>query len=279
MSSYYQLTVGWTSAPVYLRLAKALGIELDAAIGRYVRMIDHVLREAPDGSTADLDPRDLAALMGWDGDPGVLVETLKSVGVVTASGALADSDRMTKGYKAAEAARQRREVKKLNGGGATSATVGDASRRSATRRGSSIERTNERTNEHRDSSEPVSDRSKPAAPELLNLTSDEVEKPILTFPAVGKGASTWNLTETIRQELAEAFPGVDVVGEAKKARAWIVANPTKRKTAKGYRAFLTRWIAKANDSGRTSQPPPSPPPPTGLNFGARPKGGCDDAAA
>lgn len=122
--------------------------------------------------------------------------------------------------------------------------------------------------------------SKPAPLALVPIEPQPTAEVLLTFPAVGKGAKTWSFTEPQRRELAEAFPSLDVLAEARKALAWINANPSKRKTASGYLRFLTSWLSRANDVGRPGprQPPP-PDVPVGLHFGRRPKGGDDGSAA
>lgn len=47
---------------------------------------------------------------------------------------------------------------------------------------------------------------------------------------------------------SDAHPGVDLLAEAKKARAWELANPAK--TKRSVRPFLTRWWGRAQDSGK-----------------------------
>jgi hypothetical protein len=82
----------------------------------------------------------------------------------------------------------------------------------------------------------------------------EPPKPILQIPTKGK-PDRFDVTEEMIKEWVESFPGLDVLGQLKRARQWCVDNPTKRKTARGARAFLGRWLGKANDQGRFPQPP------------------------
>lgn len=70
---------------------------------------------------------------------------------------------------------------------------------------------------------------------------------VLTYPIVGKGPKTWPLTGAKVREYAEAFPGVDVVAECRKALLWCRDNPTKRKTARGMPRLLAGWLGKAQD--------------------------------
>jgi len=68
----------------------------------------------------------------------------------------------------------------------------------------------------------------------------------LTFPCQGR-IKEWRMTDEVYAALMEAFPGVDIVGEIRKAYAWTVSNPAKRKTAKGMAKFLFNWIARCVD--------------------------------
>lgn len=73
---------------------------------------------------------------------------------------------------------------------------------------------------------------------------------LVTFPCSGK-PDVWDMTEEHRSEWAAAYPGVDVLGEARKALAWIHANPTKSKTARGMAKFLLGWMGRAQNSSGT----------------------------
>ncbi len=75
-------------------------------------------------------------------------------------------------------------------------------------------------------------------------------KAIMVFPTVGKGGSTWPLLDAKLEEYRQSFPGVDVLSELRKALQWCRDNPAKRKTFSGIPAFLGRWLARAQNSGR-----------------------------
>ncbi len=49
----------------------------------------------------------------------------------------------------------------------------------------------------------------------------------------------------------ESFPGVDIAREIKKAHAWEVANPRRRKTSRGRPRYLYQWLERAQNRGRT----------------------------
>jgi hypothetical protein len=71
------------------------------------------------------------------------------------------------------------------------------------------------------------------------------------FPVIAQRGSPriWTLSDALVSELAEAFVGVDVRAESRRAHAWIKANPGRRKTAKGMRRFITGWIERSQNRG------------------------------
>ena len=81
---------------------------------------------------------------------------------------------------------------------------------------------------------------------------------LLDFVTRGKTKS-WVLTKPEADRLGEAFPDLDIIAVAKKAKAWIAANPANMKTSKGMSAFLYRWIAREQDGrpGRQAAPAPA----------------------
>lgn len=81
------------------------------------------------------------------------------------------------------------------------------------------------------------------------------EPALLEFPIVGKTPGPWPLTKPFVDDLAAAFPGVDVMAEARKALVWLNANPTKRKTFAGAGRFLVGWVSRSVNSGRAARAP------------------------
>jgi hypothetical protein len=73
----------------------------------------------------------------------------------------------------------------------------------------------------------------------------------LVFPCSGQPAE-WPLVQSHIDRLGELYPAVDVPAECRKALAWIEANPTKRKTARGMKRFLNGWMSRCQDRGGSS---------------------------
>jgi hypothetical protein len=91
-----------------------------------------------------------------------------------------------------------------------------------------------------DSSAPPRD-AKPSSPVLL------------TFPTIGSGTKTWDLTEVQVTDWSKAFPGLDILGECRKALAWVQAKQ-QPKTAKGMPLFLVNWFNRSVQRGGNSRP-------------------------
>ena len=72
------------------------------------------------------------------------------------------------------------------------------------------------------------------------------EPAVIVFPCNGD-QSEWPLVQSQIDKWAALYQGVDILGEMKKALAWVEANG--RKTARGMPRFCVAWLAKANDRG------------------------------
>jgi hypothetical protein len=82
---------------------------------------------------------------------------------------------------------------------------------------------------------------------------------VIQFPCTGKGPNLVPITQEQFQEWQKDFPGVDVPQELRSMRAWLMANPTKRKTARGIPAFVVRWLAKEQNNPKGRAAPPDRP--------------------
>ena len=82
------------------------------------------------------------------------------------------------------------------------------------------------------------------------------EAPILEFPCAGK-LKVWHLFQSKVEEWSEAYPGVDVMLECRKALQWVRDNPSRMKTSGGMPKFLNSWLARSQNQGggaRNQQP-------------------------
>lgn len=62
--------------------------------------------------------------------------------------------------------------------------------------------------------------------------------------------------ETQLPEYKALYPAVDVMGELRKMRGWLLANKANRKTAGGIERFIANWLAKEQDRARIATTAP-----------------------
>jgi hypothetical protein len=72
--------------------------------------------------------------------------------------------------------------------------------------------------------------------------------PVLTLPCVGTDAKEYPVSEAEVAGWREAFPGVEVVAEIRKAKAWLLADPVRRKTYRGMPRFLVGWLSRTQNA-------------------------------
>jgi len=91
-----------------------------------------------------------------------------------------------------------------------------------------------------------------------SLSKKQKQKPIArsvppdelagTLPLVD--GSDFQISKDQVSEWTEAFPGIDVKAQLKQAKAWLGANPTRKKTRRGILRFVVAWLDRAqNKSG------------------------------
>ena len=77
----------------------------------------------------------------------------------------------------------------------------------------------------------------------------------IAIPTTSKGAAgEYPVTDADIAEWHEAYPAVAIMQELREMRQWVISNPSKRKTPRGARAFITRWLAKEQDRGGNGHP-------------------------
>lgn len=68
---------------------------------------------------------------------------------------------------------------------------------------------------------------------------------VITFTLNDK--SEFGITNEHLATFRESYPGIDVVAELRKIRAWCMSKPQKRKTRRGALAFVNSWLSSAQD--------------------------------
>lgn len=94
----------------------------------------------------------------------------------------------------------------------------------------------------------------PSAPVPALLPPDPLDAVVVMLPLAKKGAEHV-VTERDVKECRELYPGVDVKQQLRNMRGWCLSHPEDRKTPKGIRGFIHRWLSKEqNQGGRGTAP-------------------------
>ena len=80
----------------------------------------------------------------------------------------------------------------------------------------------------------------------------ERERPAVFIPLAD--GTEYPVPVSLACEYAAAYPGVNVMGEFGKARAWCLSNPRQRKTKSGIRRFLNGWMDRAQNNASRGSP-------------------------
>lgn len=82
----------------------------------------------------------------------------------------------------------------------------------------------------------------------LETSSTPFEPPVVKLPLIDK--SDFSITQKDIDKWADAYPAVDVLQQLKAMAAWLDANPKRKKTRRGIKAFINNWLSREQDRGR-----------------------------
>lgn len=239
MGRFIQVSLNLRRHPKVARLCSKL--QSSTAWAYVIDLWMWCVEYAPDGDLSRYSAEEVEFALGWTLDPGVLFAALRSCGFIEDK----DDGRMVihdweehQGKWLAKLDDNRRRIRKWRK--AKAKADAGVTRTERVRNGN--ERDNTREDQTREYKSTDTDSSEPLR---------AAEPAVMVFPVVGDPKVTeWGLTKTILAEFTKAFPGVDVRGQCEKARVWLNANPTRRKTARGMQQFLFAWVERSqNRSG------------------------------
>ncbi len=268
---------GITSNPKFLRLCHLLQMPRPHVLG-HLEFLWRGPYESGNPMIGDAVDVELAA--EWSGERGILFRALMSAGGQDRAGFIEPVDGKTDCYQihdlwdhAPDYVRKRRERERERE--AKGKTLSDLRRDAARKRWDASDHVNangmqaDATDRHlhangckRDANErtrapapaPAPNKDKPAA----QATSEAASRPssadasVLVFPCI-KGRKSqfteWPLSGELISEWGMTYPAVDVMQECRRALEWVKANPAKRKTFAGMRAFLSSWLSRQQDRG------------------------------
>lgn len=115
---------------------------------------------------------------------------------------------------------------------------------------------NDSDNDSDNDNDNVNDCVNDSDKELKDVSSEPEETPATepTSPTVAEivlnDKSKAKITQAEVDEWKKLYPAVDVLQELRKMTAWCEANPTKRKTKRGIKAFIVNWLNREQDKGK-----------------------------
>lgn len=247
LSIWFPVHVDCPEHPKTIRFARLLKLKVPHAFGHLVLFWRWAVQYSKNGSLEGYSNEDISDAAGYSGDPEKFVSALVNCGVngpgyverepsgtlevhefSSYLGVLTNERR-----RDAERKREKRKEKAATGAGLSeSVHRTSAGHPPDVHRVSDVE---ERRGEEKYVVAPSPDTSgsKPSSGE--------------TFSTVAGKA--WEAPLDLLDGLATAFPGVSVPAECAKARVWLLANPTKRKTPRGMPKFLNSWMERAQNRG------------------------------
>lgn len=69
--------------------------------------------------------------------------------------------------------------------------------------------------------------------------------PVLTIPL--NDGTEYAISAEYADEMQKLYPAVDVLQQFRSMRAWCLNNPERRKTKRGVKAFINRWLSSEQD--------------------------------
>ena len=76
---------------------------------------------------------------------------------------------------------------------------------------------------------------------------DDSQDALVVLPCTG--GKSFAVTRGYLDGVQDAYPGVDLLGECRRAKVWLDANPKRRKTLGGMKSFLASWFAREQNHG------------------------------
>lgn len=228
----------------FKKLARRLGLRAYEAAGLLELLWIATQKNAPRGDIGKFDNEEIAIELDWIGDADELVEALVDCGWLDCC----ERHRLIVHDWSQHAPRYVHGVVSKIGG---FATVSDCS--GALQSATVVEDCSGDCNEVQpnltspNQTEPNQNASRSCAEE--NSAPSEYEFPIRV--GVSGGSDRWWLPQRVFDRYTEVYgEAADVAYELRKAREWLMAHPTRKKSAGGMQRFLTAWLTRAADKCR-----------------------------
>ncbi|MBI4370400.1 MAG: hypothetical protein HY547_09250 [Elusimicrobia bacterium] len=227
--------------PKTYELAELLGIEVAQAVGHLHLLWHFALKFSPDGRLGKFSDASIARGSKWPGDPQKFAGALKKSGWIDEQKNIHDWMEYAGRY-IHERERRRRFNKKQTKIAKHKASH-ETSQETSNSTVPNLTLPNH-TDKNKDSNESLSAPSpnNGSEPESGKERAQEIA---VALPIVG--GKEVPVLKAYADEWAKAYPNVNIQQELLKIRAWLVSNPTKRKTQKGLPRFINSWLAREQD--------------------------------
>ena len=252
------------------KLAEILAISAREAMSYLVCLWSSAALEAEDGDLSEWEPQDVAYAADYQGDPEEFVRALEATGWLRDGRLHGWDNHYGKCVKAKKAGRRkverergakRRGRERGEEGRGDKEGIGDERRgegeemRGDEMRGEEKRRDKKREKQKIARSPKMDSEPSPVSAALVSedpvLVEEEAPpEPVVTIPITGGKRGEHPIYQDQVDEWARLFPAVDVIQELRACRAWNLANPSRRKTARGVMRHITRWLSMAQDKAK-----------------------------
>ena len=101
---------------------------------------------------------------------------------------------------------------------------------------------------------PIQSESNPNPnPKYIGTEPQAASMPPMIFLPLNDGTD-YPVSQEQCHEWAGLYPAVDVIQQLRQMRAWLIANPRRRKTTRGINGFIVNWLSREQDKpGRKSK--------------------------
>jgi len=111
-------------------------------------------------------------------------------------------------------------------------------------------------------SNPIQSESNPNPNPNPNVCTERyddrsMQEPIIVIELPLNDKTMYAVTVEDVKKYKELYQAVDVEQELRKMLGWLDANPSKRKTSRGIKQFITNWLSKEQDKGETRNRAPT----------------------
>ena len=281
MTRWIRVDVPLRRHPKTSRLMRRLGVTRSEAVGIVVNTWSYVAEVSHDGSMRGIDASDLAFECGYRGDAADLMAGLVEAGFVDCDDAGEPSalhewsayQGTSERIKAQAAERQRR--KRAREQGVTEQR--DSNARDVSRSHAPTIRydTGQNGKTALKKIPLVPEKSTGGEPRETTARSPQAtgtDAVVESFECAGKTPRR-DITAAEIEAWQSAFPALDVRDQLRQMRAWLDANPARRKTARGFAAFVVSWLARSQNRGVGANGTPARQP--RLDDGCAPRAATD----